>query len=87
MTGDKIKKNEMGWACGTCEREERCTQGFGGQTLGKESLRRTTCKWEDNFKMDFQEGGQGNMDWINMAQDTVRWRAFVNALGDLRGVP
>jgi hypothetical protein len=52
-----MKKNEMGWACGTCERQERCTQGFGGETLGKESLGRPRFKWEDNFKMDIQEAG------------------------------
>lgn len=37
--------------------------------------------------MDIQEVGQGTMDWIDMAEDTERWRALVNALGDLRGVP
>jgi hypothetical protein len=31
-SGDQIKKNEMGWACGMCTylRKERCIQGFGG---------------------------------------------------------
>jgi hypothetical protein len=29
---DKIKKTEMGWACGTYGGEERCIQGFGGET-------------------------------------------------------
>jgi hypothetical protein len=38
--GDQIKKNEMGGACGKYERQERCIQGFGGETRGKE----TTCK-------------------------------------------
>ena len=47
----------MGWACGTCERQERCKEGFGGETLGKETLGRSRCKWEDNFKMDIQEVG------------------------------
>jgi hypothetical protein len=27
----QIKKNEMGWACGICGREKRCTQDFGGE--------------------------------------------------------
>jgi hypothetical protein len=30
--GDKIEKNEMGGACGTCGGGERCVQGFGGET-------------------------------------------------------
>jgi hypothetical protein len=29
--GGKIKKNEMGWACGAYGGGERCTQGFGGE--------------------------------------------------------
>jgi hypothetical protein len=28
----KIEKNEMGGACGTYGRGERCAQGFGGET-------------------------------------------------------
>jgi hypothetical protein len=31
-SSDKIKKNEIGWACGTCGRQDRCIQGFGGET-------------------------------------------------------
>jgi len=30
--GDKIKKNEMGRACGAYRGEQRHTQGFGGET-------------------------------------------------------
>jgi hypothetical protein len=29
---DKIEKNEMGGACRACGGEERCIQGFGGET-------------------------------------------------------
>jgi hypothetical protein len=29
--GDKIEKNEMGWACSTYEGEERSIQDFGGE--------------------------------------------------------
>jgi len=32
---DKIEKNEMDGACSAYGREERRTQGFGGETLGK----------------------------------------------------
>ena len=34
-------------------------------------------KWEDNIKMDLKEVGCGGMDWIDLAQDTDRWRALV----------
>jgi hypothetical protein len=30
-SGDQIKKNKMGRACGTYEREEWCIQGFSGE--------------------------------------------------------
>jgi hypothetical protein len=34
--------------------------------------------------MDVQEVGWGGMEWIAVAQDRDRWRAFVNALMKLR---
>ena len=40
--------------------------------------------WEDNMKMDLQEVGCGGMNWIELAQDTDRWRALVNAAMNLR---
>jgi hypothetical protein len=39
-SGDEIAKNEMDVECSTYWRKERCIQGFGGETWGKE----TTCK-------------------------------------------
>jgi len=37
-TGDKITMKEMGWACGTYGRQERCIQGFGRETEGRNHL-------------------------------------------------
>jgi hypothetical protein len=31
-SSDEIKENEMGGACGTHRREERCIHRFGGET-------------------------------------------------------
>ena len=30
LSGDQIKNNEIGGACGTYEEEDRCLQRFGG---------------------------------------------------------
>jgi hypothetical protein len=35
--GDKIEKNEMDGECSAYGGEERCMQGFGGETWGKET--------------------------------------------------
>ena len=40
-------------------------------------------RWEDNIKMDLQEVRWGGMDWIDLAEDTGRWRALVNPVMNL----
>jgi hypothetical protein len=39
---------------------------------------------ENNIKMYLQEVGWGGIDWIDLAQDTVRWRALVTVVINLR---
>jgi hypothetical protein len=34
--------------------------------------------------MGLQEMGWGDMDWIDLAQDRDRWRAFLNEITNLR---
>ena len=50
---------------------------------GKRPLGRTRRKWENNIKMDRQEVGFGDMDWIKLAQVRDRWRTLVNAVMNL----
>jgi hypothetical protein len=49
--------------------------------VGNPQERRPMCRprrrWEDNIKNDIQEVGCGVMDWIDLVQDTDRWRALV----------
>jgi len=47
-------------------------------------LGRPRRRWEDNIKMDLQEVGGGRGDWMELAQDRDRWRAFVGTVGDFR---
>ena len=74
----------MGGAWSTYGGEERCMQGIGGETWGKEPLGRPRHRWEDNIKMDLQEVGCGGMDWIKLAQDRDRWQVRVNVVMNLR---
>ena len=54
-----------------------------GKSEGKRPLGRTRRRCKGNMNRDLQEVGWG-MEWINLAQDSDRWRAFVKAVMDLR---
>ena len=55
-----------------------------GKPEGKRPLGRPRRRWEDNIRMDLQEVGLGDEDWIGLAQDRDRWRALVSAVRNLR---
>ena len=51
---------------------------------GKRPLGRPRCRWEDNTKIDVQEGGRGCGDCMELAQDRGRWRALVSSVMNFR---
>jgi hypothetical protein len=55
-----------------------------GRPEGKKPLGRPRCRWEDNIKMDLRKMGIDGMNWIQLAQDRVQWRALVNTVMNLR---
>jgi hypothetical protein len=44
-----------------------------GRPEGKRSLGRPRCRGEDNFKLDLREKGIDGVNWIQLAQDRVKW--------------
>jgi hypothetical protein len=81
-----IKSRRMRWAGYVT----RMAEGRGvyrvlvGKPEGKRPLGRPRCRWKDNIKMDLGEIGIDGANWIQMVQDRVNWRAFVNTVTNLR---
>ncbi|KAJ4443963.1 hypothetical protein ANN_05752 [Periplaneta americana] len=48
-----------------------------GRAEEKRLLGKPRRRWEDNIKMELREVGYDGRDWINLAQDRDRWRAYV----------
>jgi len=55
-----------------------------GKPEGKRPLGRPRSRWENNINMDLQEVERGGIDRIELAQDTDRWWALVNAVINFR---
>jgi len=76
----------MRWVGHVARMEERSGvyRVLVGKPEGKRPSGSPKRRWEDNIKMDLQEVGCGDTDWIELAQDRDRWRALVNAVMNLR---
>jgi hypothetical protein len=74
----------VGGTYGTHGGGERCLQVSFGRPESKRPLRRPRRRWEDNIKLDLREIVIDGTNWIQLAQDRVQWRAFVNTVMYLR---
>jgi hypothetical protein len=55
-----------------------------GRSEGKRSLGRPRLRWEDNIKLGFREIGIDGANWIQLAQYSVQWQAFINTVMNLQ---
>ncbi|KAJ4436521.1 hypothetical protein ANN_16552 [Periplaneta americana] len=70
----KIKSRRLRWAGHVARMGE--SRVLFGRPEEKRPLGRLRRRWEDNIKMDLREVGYDDRDWINLAQDRDRWRAY-----------
>jgi hypothetical protein len=81
-----MKSRRMKWA-GHVARMRAKRNAFRilmGKSEGKRPLGRPRRRWVDNNKMDLRETGWGDMDWIDLAQDSDKRRALVNTVTNFR---
>jgi hypothetical protein len=81
-----IKSKRMRWAGHAARMGERrnAYRILVGNPEGRRPLGRRRRRWVDNIKMDLREIKEDGMDWIDLTQDRDRWRAYVNAVMNLR---
>jgi hypothetical protein len=58
----------MGGACSTNGEERNACRLL----MGKRSLGRPRRRWIDNIRIDLEEVGWGDVDWIGLAQNMNR---------------
>jgi hypothetical protein len=74
----------MGSVCSANGEKRNAYSILVGKPEGKRPLRRPRSRWVDNIKIDLRELGWDGVDWIDLAQDRVQWRAVVNTVMNLR---
>jgi hypothetical protein len=74
----------MGVACSTHGAKRDACRIFVGKSERKRVLEIPRRRWEDNIKIDIGEIEWRNMDWINLAQDTVQRKALAKTVMNFR---
>jgi hypothetical protein len=55
-----------------------------GRSEYKRQLGIPKRRWEDNIKIGLREIGIDGLYWIQLAQNRIQWRAFVNTVMNFR---
>jgi hypothetical protein len=81
-----IKSRRIRWAGHVAQMGEKrnAYRLLVGKPEEKRPIGRPRRRWVDNIRMDLEEVGWGDVDWIGLAQDKNRWRAVVNSVLNLR---
>jgi hypothetical protein len=81
-----IKSRKMRWAGHVARMGEGrgVYRVFVGRPEGNRTMGRRRRRWEDNIKLDLREIRIDGANWIQLTQDGVQWRAFVNTAMNLR---
>jgi hypothetical protein len=81
---NQVEEDEMSDSCSKNGGDEELVYVIGGKIRGKRPLGRPRRWCVDNIRLDLEEVGWGDVDWIGLAQDRNRWRALVNSVLKLR---
>jgi hypothetical protein len=73
----------MGGTCSTNGGKRNAYRLLVEKPEGKRPLGRPRSRWVDNIKMDLEEVGWGDVEWISLAQERNRLRALVNSVLNL----
>jgi hypothetical protein len=64
--------------------ERKVCEVLVGKPKGKRPLGRSRLRWEEGINMDLREIDWGDVEWIQLAQDTDRWQSLVNMVMNLQ---
>ena len=81
-----IKFRRLRWVAHVARMDEgqRSFKILTDKPTWKRPLGGPRCRWEDNIRMDLNEIATNTRNWVDSAQDRDYYRAFVNAVLNLR---
>jgi hypothetical protein len=74
----------MGGACSSDGKRIGVYRVLVGKLEGNRTLGRPRHRTKNNIRMDLQEMGRGDVNWIELAQDRNMWRTLVNVVINIR---